>query len=61
MSPLGEAEVVRSTVPAKPPVDCRRIVAELVCPATKVTADRFARRAKSGCGTGVTVTPIDAE
>src|SRR5256885_130979 len=58
--PFGEDADVRSTVPAKPAVDCKRIVVGAACPATKVTADGFARREKSGCGTGVTDTSIDA-
>jgi hypothetical protein len=60
VSPEGEDAVVRSTVPTKPPVDCKRIVVDADWPATKVTAVGSARREKSGCGTGVTVTSIDA-
>src|SRR5882762_6722854 len=60
VSPLGEDAVVRSTFPAKPPVDCKEIVVDADWPATNVTAGGFARREKSGCGTGVTVTSIDA-
>jgi len=60
VSPVGEDAVVRSTVPTKPPVDCKPIVVGADWPATKVTAVGFARREKSGCGTGVTATSIDA-
>ncbi len=60
VSPSGEDAVVRSTVPAKPPVDCNEIVVDLESPAVKERAEGFASREKSGCGTGVTVTSIDA-
>ena len=61
VSPPGEDAVVRSTVPANPAVDCRRIVDVPDAPETKVTADGFATREKSGRGTGVTETPIEME
>ena len=60
VSPSGEDAVVRSTVPAKPPVDCNEIVVDLESPAVKERADGFASREKSGCGAGVTMTSIDA-
>ena len=60
VSPSGEDAVVRSTVPAKPPVDCEEIVVDPESPAVKERADGFASREKSGCGAGVTVTSIDA-
>src|SRR5206468_3127291 len=60
LSPSGEDAVVRSTVPAKPPVDCKEIVVDPESPATKERADGFASRAKSGGGTGVTLTSIEA-
>jgi len=60
LSPSGEDAVVRSTVPAKPPVDCKEIVVDPESPAAKVRADGFASREKSGGGTGVTLTSIEA-
>jgi len=59
LTPSGEEAVVRSTVPAKPPVDCKESVVHPASPAAKVTAEGFASREKSGGGTGVTVTSID--
>ena len=60
VSPSGEDAVVRSTVPANPPVDCKEIVVDPESPAEKERADGFASREKSGCGAGVTVTSNDA-
>jgi len=60
LSPSGEDAVVRSTIPTKPPVDCNEIVVDPESPAVKERAEGFASREKSGCGTGVTVTSIDA-
>ena len=60
VSPSGEDAVVRSTVPAKPPVDCNETVVDPESPAGKERADGFASRENSGGGTGVTVTSIDA-
>jgi len=59
LGPSGEDAVVRSTIPAKPPVDCNEIVVDPESPAVKEKADGFASRVKSGCGFGVTVTSID--
>ena len=60
LSPSGEDAVVRSTVPAKPPVDCKEIVVDPESPAAKERAGGFASREKSGGGTGVTRTSIEA-
>ena len=60
LSPSGDDAVVKSTVPAKPPVDRKEIVVDRESPAAKEREDGFASREKSGCGTGVTVTSIDA-
>ena len=60
LSLSGEDAVVRSTVPAKPPVDRKEIVVNPESPAAKERADGFASREKSGGGTGVTLTSIEA-
>jgi len=60
LSPSGDDAVVKSTVPAKPPVDRKEIVVGPESPEGKERAGGFASREKSGCGAGVTVTSNDA-
>src|SRR5439155_121417 len=55
VNPSGEDAVVRSTVPAKPPVDCNEIVVDPESPAEKERADGFASKEKSGSNTRTSI------